>query len=182
MWRVTAMRIENAYTKSLEVQESLNTSLNSAQGAQFSLVLSLMMAPIYSPDLHHLYNNLPSHNYAPQRIHPNHIPTAFDSPGLTDYLNRPPAYHNIVLVEDTYSRSLARNIQSDMGEALVQGNSGYFSWLRALTEEYPRLQFITALKAADAPAPSHVAAAYAAQAKPDTATLIKELNSIHVAA
>ena len=77
---------------------------------------------------------------------------------------------------------MARNIQSDLCEALVQGNSGYFSWLRALTEEYPRLQFITTLKPAGAPAPSQVAAAYAAQAKPDTATLIKELNNINVAA
>ena len=176
------MRIENAYTKSLEVQESLNTSLNSAQGAQFSLVLSLMMAPVYSPDLHYLYNNLPTQSYAPQSIYPSHIPTSFDPPGLTNFVNRPPAHHNITLVEDTYSRSLARNIQSDMGEALVQGNSGYFSWLRALTEEYPRLQFITTLKPAGAPAPSQVAAAYAAQAKPDTDTLIKDLNSMRTAA
>lgn len=176
------MRIENAYTKSLEVHESLNTSLNSAQGAQFSLVLSLMMAPVYSPDLHNLYNNLPSYNYAPQSVYPAHIPTAFDPPELTNYINRPPAHHNLLLVEDTYSRSLARHIQSGMGEALVQGNAGYFSWLRALTEEYPRLQFVTTLKPANTPAPNQVAAAYAAQAKPDTATLIQELNNIRVAA
>lgn len=176
------MRIENAYTKSLEVQESLNTSLNTAQGAQFSLVLSLMMAPVYSPDLPSLYNNLPVQNYAPNPIYPTHIPTAFDPPGLKDYINRPPAHHNLVLVEDTYARRLTRQIQSGMGEALVQGNAGYFSWLRALTEEYPKLQFVTTMKAANAPAPRQVAAAYAAQAKPDTETLIKELNSIKIAA
>ncbi|SFX75751.1 hypothetical protein [Marinospirillum alkaliphilum] len=176
------MRIENAYTKSLEVQESLNTSLNSAQGAQFSLVLSLMMAPVYSPDLPSLYNNLPIQHYAPNPIYPTHIPTVYDPPGLSNYINRPPAHHNIVLVEDTYARRLARDIQSGMGEALVQGNAGYFSWLRALTEEYPKLQFVTTLKPASAPAPRQVAAAYAAQARPDTETLIQEINNIRVAA
>lgn len=176
------MRIENAFAKSLEAQESLNTSLNSAQGAQFSLVLSLMMAPVYSPDLHYIYNNLPAASYAPQSIYPSHIPTAFDPPGLNNYLNIPPPHQNLRLVEDTYSRSLARSIQSDMGEALIQGNAGYFSWLRSLTEEYPRLQFITTLKPANAPSPRQVAAAYAEQAKPDTATLVKELNNLRTAA
>lgn len=176
------MRIENAYTRSLEVQESLNTSLNSAQGAQFSLVLSLMMAPVYSPDLPSLYNSMYAQAYSPQRIYPNHIPTVYDPPALANYTSRQPVYNDIVLVEDTYARCMARQVQSGMGEALVQGNSGYFSWLRALTEEYPKLQFVTTLKAANAPAPRQVAAAYAAQAKPDTETLIKELNNIRIAA
>lgn len=173
------MRIENFYESSLEAQESLNTSLNSAQGAQFSLVLSLMMAPIYSPDLNQIYNNLPVQSYSTSSLYPTHIPTSFDPPGLVNYVARPT---NIQLVEDTYSRSLAKNIQIDMGEALVQGNAGYYSWLRAITEEFPRLQFVTTLKPADAPTPNRAAAAYAANAKPDTETLIKEINRIKTAA
>ncbi len=172
------MRIENAFNHSLEAQESLNTSLNSAQGAQFSLMLSLMMAPVYSPDLPGLYNTLPV--YAPQPVHPSHIPTQYDPPGLA---NRPQAsQHNIVLVEDTYARRLAREIQGNMGVALVQGNAGYFSWLRALTEQYPKLQYVTTMKPASTPEPQKVAAAYAAQAKPDTETLLKELSSLQTAA
>ena len=174
------MRIENAFNHSLEAQESLNTSLNSAQGAQFSLMLSLMMAPVYSPDLPGLYNTLPA--YAPQPIHPAHIPTRYDPPGLSNYSNRPPYQHDLVLVEDTYSRKLARQIQGSMGVALVEGNAGYFSWLRALTEQYPKLQYVTTMKPATAPEPRKVAAAYAAQAKPDTETLLKELSSLQTAA
>lgn len=174
------MRIENFYQSSLEAQESLNTSLNSAQGAQFSLVLSLMMAPIYSPDLNQIYNNLPVQTVSASPVYPTHIPTAYDPPGLTNYVRHHPV--NLQLVEDTYSRSLAKNIQVDMGEALVHGNAGYYSWLRALTEEFPRLQFITTLKPADAPLPHRAVAAYAANAKPDTETLISEINRIKTAA
>jgi hypothetical protein len=174
------MRIENAFNHSLEAQESLNTSLNSAQGAQFSLMLSFMMAPVYSPDLPGLYNTLPA--YAPQPIHPAHIPTKYDPPGLSNYNLQPPNHHDIVLVEDTYSRKLARQIQGGMGEALAYGNPGHFSWLRALTEEYPKLQYVTTMKPAQAPPPRQVAAAYAAQAKPDTETLVKELSNLKTAA
>lgn len=173
------MRIENAFTRSLEVQETLNTSLNSAQGAQFSLMLSLMMAPVYSPDLPELYANLPVAGAA--SIYPAHIPTRYDPPGMSA-LNRVQTQSNLVLVEDTYGRQLASRIQSSMGIALVQGQPAYFSWLRALTEEYPKLQFVTTLKPAQAPSPRQVAATYAAQAKPDTETLIQQLNSIKTAA
>lgn len=175
------MRIENSYNQSLEAQESLNTSLNSAQGAQFSLMLSLMMAPIYSPDLTYLYSQMPAQG--PSSVYPTHIPTRFDPPALSQYAGPPAAYRDLRLVEDTYARQMARMIQSDMGLALVHGNGGYFGWLRALTEEYPKLQFVTALKPVTGPAPRQVAAAYAAQAKPDTQTLIKEINaSLNVAA
>ncbi|WP_416885441.1 hypothetical protein [Marinospirillum sp.] len=169
------MRIENAYNHSLEAQESLNTSLNSAQGAQFSLMLSLMMAPVYSPDLSDIYSNMAINS--PQAVYPTHIPTRFDPPELSQYAGAPAVYRDLRLVEDTYARQMARRIQGDMGIALVHGNAGYFSWLRALTEQYPKLQFVTTLKAATGPSPHQVAAAYAAQAKPDTATLIKEINS-----
>lgn len=173
------MRIENYYATSLEAQETLNTSLNSAKSGQFSLMLSLMMAPVYSPDLHHIYSHLSYPEVGSSAIFPTHIPSVYDPPGLTSYV-RPPAY-NLHLVEDTYSRTLAKNIQIDMGEALVQGNAGYYSWLRALTEEFPRLQFVTTLKPAEIPPPTRALAAYAANAKPDTNTLIEEINRVKTA-
>ncbi len=168
------MRIENAYSQSLEAHETLNASLNTAQGAQFSLMLSLMMAPVYSPDLPGLYDQLPVKGAAPLfATYQAGKPTA-----RPDY----PGNANWILVEDQQSRQLASQVQSNMGQALSRGYPAYFGWLRALTEEFPKLQFVTTMKPIHSPSPREVAAAYAAQARPDTETLVSEITRFKAAA
>lgn len=135
------MRIENVYARNLKAQESLNVSLHAARGAEFALLLSLMGATLYAPDM-----------------------------GDSD------------LEPDEFMRELACLVNAEMGLAFYNGDGAYFSWLRALSEEYPMLQHLTAMKSKDAPSPHQVASTYAANAMPDTQTVVQQINQIRTAA
>lgn len=133
------MRIENRYIKSLKAQESLNVSLNTAKGAEFAMMLSLMEAVLYTPQ---------------------------------------EGEDGALLEADDQMRQLAFLLNVQMGWAFYDGNIGYFCWLRALSEEFPMLQNLTAMRTAGSATPSSVASAYAANAKPDIPTMVQQINQV----
>ena len=110
------MRIDNALGTSLSVNESLNLSLQEARGAQFAILLSFIS----------------------QQVAVNDIP---DGGFFRPYEGQMP-----VLEPDVSARELAASVNNHMGAALGEGHGGYFSLLRALSEEFPQLQQVTAMR------------------------------------
>lgn len=110
------MRIDNALGTSLSVNESLNLSLQEARGAQFAILLSFIS----------------------QQVAVNDIP---DGGFFRPYEGQMP-----VLEPDVSARELAASVNNHMGAALGEGQGGYFSLLRALSEEFPQLQQVTAMR------------------------------------
>ncbi|OPX54278.1 hypothetical protein SAMN02745127_02990 [Oceanospirillum multiglobuliferum] len=115
------MRITNQLEHSQSVAKSLNTALTQSQGAQFSMLLSMITTPLYSTDL----------------------------PGMD--LNSEIDLKAMNLEADQQARKTAMKVNAAFAHALTEGNGGYYSYMRALTDAYPNLQQVTAVRPMQAP-------------------------------
>ena len=113
------MKIINQLEQSQEVTRSLNHALHKSQGAQFSMLLSILTTPIHTDYLQ-----------------------GYDSNDQIDM-------NQAGLEADAKKRRTAMVVNSAFGESMREGYGGYYSYLRALADTYPHIQQVTAVKPAD---------------------------------
>jgi|UPI00048A03AF hypothetical protein len=115
-----SMKIVNQLEQSQGVAQSMNTALHKSQGAQFSMLLSLLTTPLYASDIQ-----------------------GIDSNAQVDMLRQN-------LEADTKSRKTAMVVNRAFNHSMVSGYGGYFSFLRALSDVFPHIQQVTGVRTAEA--------------------------------
>lgn len=114
------MKIVNQLEQSAGVAKSMNTALHNSQSGQFSMLLSLLTTPLYASDIH-----------------------GIDSNAQVDMLRQN-------LEADVKARKTAMAVNRAMNHSMIAGYGGYFSFLRALSDVFPNIQQVTAVRPAQA--------------------------------
>lgn len=113
------MKIINQLEQSQEVARSLNHALQQSQGAQFSMLLSMLTTPVHTDDI-----------------------KGYES---TDQVDMTQAG----LEADMKKRHTAMVVNGALGDSMREGYGGYYSFLRALADTYPHIQQVNAVKPAE---------------------------------
>lgn len=114
------MKIVNQLEQSQGVAKSMNTALHESQGGQFSMLLSLLTTPLHAADIQ-----------------------GIDGNSLVDMGRQN-------LEADAQARKTAMTVNREMNHSMVTGYGGYFSFLRALSDVFPNIQQVTAVRPAQA--------------------------------
>lgn len=135
------MKITNQLEQSHGVARSLNTALHESQGAQFSMLLSILTTPLYTADVQ-----------------------GYDQNADIDM-------KEVGLEADIQRRRTAMVINGALSESMREGYGGYYSFLRALTDTFPQIQQVAAVK------PARVKSAYEVVPAPELGEkLAKQIN------
>jgi len=112
------MKITNQLEQSSGVALSLNNALHESQGAQFSMLLSILTTPVHTSDIQ-----------------------GFDQSLEVDMSKSG-------LEADSKTRRTAMVVNSAFSESMREGYGGYYSYLRALADTFPHIQQVAAVKPA----------------------------------